>query len=126
MSAERRGLVLVMADVDTEHEDDFNAWYDTEHLPERQRCGGILSARRFVSDGGDGPRYLTVYELENTDVLSSEEYQAISPMSEWQQRLMPHLTGVRRHVFREITRDVPESEQRRAVRSTDGTEADDE
>jgi hypothetical protein len=116
MSGERRRLVLVMADVDADHEEEFNRWYDEEHLPERKDCPGFLSARRFVSVEGE-PKYLTVYELEDPEVLASDAFRAIEQPSQWQRRLAPHLSRVSRTVYREITVDVPEDRRVRAVRN---------
>ena len=46
-------------------EEEFNAWYDTEHLQERLAITGFRSARRWVADvaPGDG-KYLATYELD--------------------------------------------------------------
>jgi hypothetical protein len=41
------GLLLFMTDIDPAHEDEFNRWYEEEHLAERMAIPGFLSARRF-------------------------------------------------------------------------------
>lgn len=58
-------------------EEEFNAWYDSEHLPERLAIAGFRSARRWVADlaAGEG-KYLATYELDAAAVLSSAEYLA--------------------------------------------------
>jgi hypothetical protein len=58
-------------------EEEFNAWYDSEHLPERLSIPGFRSARRWIADGkpGDG-KYLATYELDSPGVLTSPEYLA--------------------------------------------------
>jgi hypothetical protein len=57
--------------------EEFNAWYDLEHLPERLSVPGFRSARRWVLDGkpGDG-KYLATYELDSLAVLTSPAYLA--------------------------------------------------
>ncbi|MCI2419536.1 hypothetical protein MOQ72_19000 [Saccharopolyspora sp. K220] len=102
MSDRGTGLLLVMIDVDPEHEEDLNRWYDEEHLAERRGCPGFLSARRFVAVEGE-PKYLALYELENPEVLDSEEYQRLVPPTEWTRRVTSHFTHFVRNVYREIT-----------------------
>ena len=42
-------ILVVMMEVDPAHEDDFNRWYNDEHLPERLEIPGYISARRYAS-----------------------------------------------------------------------------
>jgi hypothetical protein len=93
------GLLLVMMDIDPAHEDDFNRWYDEEHVPERLSCPGFLSGRRFVSVEGD-PKYLAIYELTDPDVLESDEYRAMVPPTDWMRRVSPHWRNFTRNVYR--------------------------
>ena len=74
---EGKGLLLVMIDIDAEHEEEFNRWYEEEHLPERKTCPGFLSARRFVSVDGE-PKYLAIYDLESVEVLDTDAYKRIA------------------------------------------------
>ncbi len=113
------GLLLVMIDVDPAHEEEFNRWYDEEHLPERLQCEGFLSGRRYLSVEGE-PKYLAIYELEDPEVLDREAYRRLLPPSEWMQRLTPHFTRLVRNVYREITPDVPDGYQVSAVRDGQG------
>ena len=115
MSDEPRALVLIMADVAPSYEEEYNRWYDEEHLPERKQLPGFLSARRFITTDGE-PKYLTVYELEDIGVLDSPEFHAVEPPSAWQQKLTPHFSRVTRTVYREITVDVPDDRRMQAVR----------
>jgi len=73
----RRGLLLTITEPPPAMEEEFNAWYDDEHLPERLSIPGFLSARRWERDGrpGDG-KYLATYELESAAVLNSPQYLA--------------------------------------------------
>jgi hypothetical protein len=73
----RRGLLLTMTEPPAWMEEEFNAWYDTEHLPERLSIPGFRSARRWVADckPGEG-KYLATYELESPAVLVSPAYLA--------------------------------------------------
>jgi hypothetical protein len=58
-------------------EEEFNAWYDAEHMPERLAIPGFRSARRWVADCAPGEgKYLATYELDSPDVLMSAAYLA--------------------------------------------------
>jgi antibiotic biosynthesis monooxygenase (ABM) superfamily enzyme len=99
-----RALLLVMIDIDPDHEEEFNRWYEEEHLPDRDGLPGFVSARRFVSHEG-GPKYLALYELENVDALDSDEYlRLINPPSEWTQRMEARMTSRLRAVYTELPR----------------------
>jgi hypothetical protein len=102
MSDTRRGLLLVMIEVDPAHEDEFNRWYNDEHLPERKACPGFLSARRFVAVEGE-PKYLALYELESPEVLQSAAYQKIYPPSDWTKQVSKHFLRTVRNVYEEFT-----------------------
>ena len=66
-------LLIVVVDVDPEHEDEFNRWYDEEHIPEKRATRGFRSAHRYASHDVPG-RYLAVYEVDDADVVTSAEY----------------------------------------------------
>jgi len=66
----RRGLLLTLTEPPPGMEEEFNAWYDEEHLPERLAIPGFRSARRWVA----GRTYLATYELDSPEVLSSPPY----------------------------------------------------
>ncbi|HEU0167027.1 MAG TPA: DUF4286 family protein [Chloroflexota bacterium] len=98
-----KGLLLVMMEVDPAFEEEFNRWYNEEHLPERLGCPGFLSARRFRIVEGT-PKYLALYELESPDVLQSEAYLELrNPDTPWTLRVFEHLTTNIRNVYEEIT-----------------------
>ena len=71
------GLLLTLTEPPAGMEEEFNAWYDLEHLPERLSIPGFRSARRWVADGRPGEgKYLATYELDSLAVLSSPPYRA--------------------------------------------------
>jgi len=89
-------LFVVAHDVPPEKEDEFNAWYNTEHIPIMlERVPGFITARRFVavqpqlpprvSDWLIRPKYLTLYDLASEDVLQSDVFlkETHSPWSSW-------------------------------------------
>ena len=90
-----KGLFMVWADVPADMEEDFNRWYNEEHMAELQAIPGVLSAARYevvhsgdATAGGGSPRYLSVYELSNPEVRDTPEYKEhlIKP-TEWSQRV---------------------------------------
>lgn len=99
----RRGLLFVMMEIPGEHEEEFNRWYDEEHLPERLGCEGFLSARRYMAVDGP-PKYLATYDLESVDVLASPPYQALAQHpSPWTKRITGLVTTNLRRVYEEHT-----------------------
>ena len=68
--------------------DEFDDWYDTEHLPERQRVPGFLVCHRWI--GADDPKVsVATYDLESADVLKGPGYLAIGGgnLSPWSKRI---------------------------------------
>ena len=74
MAKKGTGLLMVWADVPADKEDDFNRWYNEEHLPERMAIPGFLSGARYEAVKG-GPKHLACYELESAAVLESPGLQ---------------------------------------------------
>ena len=65
-------LYIVHTDVPDFIVDEYNAWYDEEHLPRLVAVPGVDRARRYMARSGN-PRYLTAYELSDRDAFSSPE-----------------------------------------------------
>ena len=71
MARKGQGILLVYTDlVEPKYEEEFNAWYNTEHVPELLAIPGVLEAARYVATKG-GPKYLAVYELASVAVLQT-------------------------------------------------------
>src|SRR5206468_463103 len=70
------GLLMVWADVPADKENEFNRWYNDEHLAERLSVPGFLSAARYEAVKG-GPKHLACYELESVAVLESDAYRHV-------------------------------------------------
>ncbi len=76
-----RALILLKMDPPPGRETEWNDWYDTEHIPGRLAIPGFLAIRRFANTDGmpegwgvPAPKYLTLYELADVQVPSSEPY----------------------------------------------------
>jgi hypothetical protein len=83
-----KGLLVAAMDFSHVDIDEFNDWYDTEHIPERRRVPGFLSLQRWI--GADNPKQsVATYDLDNLAVLQSPEYRAIGGpnLSPWSKRI---------------------------------------
>jgi hypothetical protein len=99
MPEQARGLLAVWTDIPAAVEEDFNRWYDGEHLAERRGIAGFLTARRYVSLAGS-PRYIALYDTVDAQVLHSEAYlQALHNSTPWTQRVRPHFQHVVRNEY---------------------------
>jgi hypothetical protein len=54
------GGLILWIDIDPAVQDEADAWYLDEHLPERVQVAGYRSARRYVAIEAE-PRYLSVF-----------------------------------------------------------------
>ena len=99
------GLLMTITEPRPEDEDEFNSWYDSEHVLERLSIRGFLSARRWVADTQPGEgRYLATYELVSPGVLDSPEYLAHMDEhhSPWSKRMHERMTVFRRWACEQI------------------------
>src|SRR5438270_263504 len=83
------GILIAAMDFSNVAEDEFNDWYDTEHIPERQRVPGFLVCQRWI--GADNPKQsVATYDLENVAVLQGSAYRAIGGenVSPWSKRVI--------------------------------------
>ena len=92
MAKKGRAIYLVYTDLaDDRYDEEFNAWYDTQHVPQLMAIVGILDAARYVAVKG-GPKYLAVYELESAEVMQSDAF-VNRPRTPWDQRMSPRVIG---------------------------------
>jgi len=88
-----RGLLVFATNVAPEVEDEFNAWYDSEHVPALAAVPGVLLARRFRSPGGGRHKYLATYHLSAPEVSASAAWkQAVA--TPWTKKMRAHLRDV--------------------------------
>jgi hypothetical protein len=95
----KRGLLLTLTEPPPGMEEEFNAWYDEEHLPERLAIPGFRSARRWVSDR----TYLATYELDSADVLQSAAYLArFRNPTPWSKRCLAKTVAFKRWACEQV------------------------
>ena len=63
-------LYIVHTDIPDHIVDEYNEWYDNEHLPRLVTVPGVVRARRYAAVSGN-PKYLTAYELTDKDAFES-------------------------------------------------------
>jgi hypothetical protein len=92
--AEPLGLLLATMESPATLEEEFQDWYDTEHIPERAEIKGFLSAKRFVCIQG-WPRYVALYDLAYIGVLKEAGYMALAgeKFSPWSKRILARVRG---------------------------------
>jgi hypothetical protein len=83
--------------------DEFNDWYDTEHIPERQRVPGFLTLQRWI--GAENPlQSVATYDLDSLAVLQSAGYRAIGGenLSPWSKRVTAKVERLLRYEGEQI------------------------
>jgi len=97
------GALIAAMDFSNVDAGEFNDWYDTEHLPERQRVPGFLTAQRWI--GADNPRQsVATYDLADLGVLRGPAYRAIGGenLSPWSKRITAKVQRLLRYEGEQI------------------------
>ncbi len=88
-------VLLVGHEIPRGKKKEFNAWYNTEHIPTLLAVPGVLAIRRFlmaerefpplVDRGGILSTYLTIWDVEDKAAFETETFRraAASPWSQW-------------------------------------------
>ena len=92
------GELLIWTSVDPAYEQDFNQWYDQEHMQERAAIKGFRWSRRYHSDTCARP-YLALYQTDTLHVFTSEPYrQAFTKQTQWSERNFTRMRDTSRRV----------------------------
>ena len=97
MESEKHVIVIVSIDVATEKEEEFNRWYNEEHIPNLLAVPGVLWAKRGKNTG-KGPKYIAVYEHESIDVQHTDAYKK-AVQTPWTDSLKPYFLKMERGVY---------------------------
>jgi hypothetical protein len=93
-----KAMLLTSMDIDPEHEEDFNRWYDREHLAERVAIDGFIEARRYLAHQAS-PKYLFLYSTAALEVLDSPAYRArLASPTDWSKKAMARFKNMIRAV----------------------------
>jgi hypothetical protein len=91
------GTLIAAMKIGNADEQEFHDWYDTEHMPERQRVPGFPVCERWI--GADDPKLsVATYDLEHVGILKSPAYLAIGGenLSPWSKRVTSRVDRVMR------------------------------
>jgi hypothetical protein len=92
-----------------ELEDEFNAWYTTEHIPIRMSAPGFKSAQRYRAGGTRN--YLAVYEMTEPGALETAAYQRIKGQpSDRTKKMLGSVQGFTRYLGKLINMHASDSE----------------
>ncbi len=96
-----KGILIAAMDFSNVPADEFNDWYDTEHIPERQRVPGFRTLQRWI--GAEHPKQsVATYDLDSVAVLQSPAYRAIGGenLSPWSKRVTGKVERLLRYAGR--------------------------
>jgi hypothetical protein len=82
------GLCISAMEVDPAIEEEFNEWYNEEHMPLMDAVPGMLAARRFRATSGLS-RYIAVYHLESPAVYLERSWMEAN-QTPWIRRIHRH------------------------------------
>ncbi len=99
-----KGILIAAMDFSAVAEDEFNDWYDLEHLPERLRIPGFLNGERWI--GANDPKIsVATYDLDDPSVLRSAPYLSVAHdrASPWTKRVVGRCVRFLRYEGEQIT-----------------------
>jgi hypothetical protein len=82
------GVIISAMDIDPRAEEEFNDWYNTEHMPVLSNLPGVLTARRFRAHHGK-PIYIALYHVSDLSIYSKPSWTAVNDTA-WTQRMRRH------------------------------------
>ena len=90
-------ILVTSVDIAPGAEEEFNRWYNEQHLPEVMGCPGFRSAARYECTLGE-PRYIAVYELESAQSLETPEMKRVRGWGE----MFPYVRNFHERVYTRI------------------------
>jgi len=91
MEALSKIVYITATEPEPDWEEEFNRWYDEEHIPNLRGVPGYLSARRYIAVEGE-PKYMAFYEIASMDAYRSPEHDRLAN-TPWTERMRPHFKG---------------------------------
>lgn len=86
-------VLTVRLNIPAERENEFNQWYNIDHLPALVSVPGVYGARRFQA-AEDDPKYLAVYEMNDAGVPKSAAWDK-ARNTDWTIKMRPSLKDAR-------------------------------
>jgi len=101
------GLFFVYSEPGPVPEDEFNDWYDTEHVPARLAVPGFSHVRRFRAADGEVPSWLATYDIA-PGTLDSPGYLALAGLASAREKsIMSSLATLERRVYEPLSDSSP-------------------
>ena len=85
-----KGMLMTFTETSVGVEEDFNEWYNREHIDERVWLPGFHRARRYVDCDGDALiKYFATYETDKVENLCDPAYmELLKDQSDWSKKVM--------------------------------------
>jgi hypothetical protein len=94
-----QGELFIWTNVEAVYEEDFNRWYDREHMEERAQIPGFIWSRRYRAVSDDKCRYLALYRTRDVNVFLSAPYRkAFENQTQWSMTNFGRMFGNTRRV----------------------------
>jgi hypothetical protein len=93
-------VLTVRLNTPADHDKDFNAWYNEDHVPALVGVPGVYCAHRYHAVEGD-PKYLAVYEMGDGSATKSPEWEKARNYGRTAQ-IRPHLKDMQGLVAKRI------------------------
>lgn len=90
-------LLSVGVTVRAGHEQDFETWYEEEHIPALLAIDGWLRCRRLHRLSGVGPNHLALHELRGLEVFDDPAFQQ-ARATPWRDRAMANRIHYERRI----------------------------
>lgn len=92
-------ILIVGLNIDEAHDEEFQEWYNVEHLPRLVAVPGVTRARRYKlhgqMDGGrSATQYMALYDLDDVEVPNSDAWRE-AVETPWRNRMRRLFTGDR-------------------------------
>ena len=85
---EAHALIAVWLHVAADREEEFNDWYELEHLSQVTNLEGFICARRYSAEDGSVPKFLAWYEVQDAGVETAPPFQdLVAHPTGWSQRM---------------------------------------
>lgn len=101
-------VLMVMMDIEPEHEAAFNECYNEEHVPAMLTVPGVINATRYRMTQKKGlpfPKYVAVYQLENPGVFDSKAFWDAANSGTWPTKIRPHCKNASHVICKRIFPD---------------------
>jgi hypothetical protein len=79
------GVIISAMDIDPQAEEEFNDWYNTEHMPVLSNLPGVLTARRFRAHQRQ-PSYIALYHVSDLSIYAEPSWTAVNETA-WTKRM---------------------------------------